>query len=47
VRAIVRFSERRFRGLRQIPPHEIDHPLLGKTVVFGIESIMPIIDPTD
>jgi hypothetical protein len=44
VRAIVRFSERRFRGIRSIPPHEIDHPVWGRTVVFGIEPIMPRVD---
>jgi hypothetical protein len=47
VRARVRFTERRFRGLRELKPREIDHPIFGKTVQFGFEPIMPLVDPTD
>jgi hypothetical protein len=47
VRAIVRFTERRFRGYREIPVEEIDHPVLDKIAQLRATADLPIVDGSD
>jgi hypothetical protein len=44
VRAAVTFTERRFRGFRQLEPTRYNHPIFGEVVQFGVAADLPIVD---
>ena len=44
IKTRVKFTERRFRGFRELPMQTIDHPVFGKILQVGVTADIPLVD---